>query len=437
MSYVLIVDGFSAGNLLAPEFKSRGLKTLHVQTTETIWPIVLPTFRPDDYEALFTYRGNVAQLLEELSPYRIGCVLPGTETGVELADTLAQALGVPNNGTALSEARRNKYLMVEACRAAGLEVAQQVRSSKLEEVLQWRRAHGLERVVLKPLKSAGTDSVSICSTENEIRKGFEAIFGTTNKIGIENTEVLAQEFLEGTEYFLNTVSNRGVHHFTEIWQYQKRSINGHSFVYDCNKLLPHDGEIPKALREYVSKVVTALGISYGPAHTEVILTSKGPRLVESGARLDGLSVPAVNTACIGYGPLDLTADLFSEPDTYLAKTSVPYPLLKHARTVYLTSYEEGTVRGIPGEETLRALPSFFQMRLRVKPGSPVKKTIDYFTAPGFLTLVHESAQVVEADYQRIREMEEKGWMFEIQASRLDAIGSARARQREAEAGPRV
>ena len=37
-------------------------------------------------------------------------------------------------------------------------------------------------------------------------------------------------------------------------------------------------------------MLDALGIRFGPAHTEVMLTATGPVLVESGARMHG-SVP--------------------------------------------------------------------------------------------------------------------------------------------------
>ncbi len=40
-------------------------------------------------------------------------ILPGAETGVDLADKLAARLGTRNNGEELTEARRNKFLMGE------------------------------------------------------------------------------------------------------------------------------------------------------------------------------------------------------------------------------------------------------------------------------------------------------------------------------------
>lgn len=411
---VIIVDGYSAGNLLAPEITGRGASAVHVQTTAEIWPVLRPSFHPEDYAQLYTYTGNLEALCEALSRHQPSACLAGTETGVELADRIAERLGLRGNGTQLSAARRNKYLMGEAVRAAGIAAVRQLLAVEAEQALQWKHSHHLDEVIVKPVHSAGTDSVSLCRSDDEVRVAFAKIFGTTNRLGIFNDAVLVQEVLRGTEYFLNTISCDGDAFFTEIWEYQKRNINQHDCVYDNNRLLPHDGEVPTKLRKYVLEVLRALGIRWGAAHTEVMLTERGPVLVELGARLDGLSVPAVNQAAIGFSALELLVDLYLDPAAYAKKTRNPFALKAQARTVYLTSYQAGTVVEIPGEKLLRALPGFFQLRLRAKPGSTLVPTVDYFTAPGFLTLIHPSAEQIETDLAAIRQWEKSQQIFRVE-----------------------
>lgn len=53
-------------------------------------------------------------------PFQITALLPGAETGVELADRLSFRMGLKSNGEEGSLARRNKYLMGEAVRNAGV-----------------------------------------------------------------------------------------------------------------------------------------------------------------------------------------------------------------------------------------------------------------------------------------------------------------------------
>ena len=60
-------------------------------------------------------------------------ILPGAETGVELAELLAAKYGTRNNGLLMVKERRNKYLMQEAIRAKGIRaVGQQLCRSEQE-----------------------------------------------------------------------------------------------------------------------------------------------------------------------------------------------------------------------------------------------------------------------------------------------------------------
>jgi hypothetical protein len=69
---------------------------------------------PDKAEAL---RHTMASITAQGSP--ILAIIPGAETGVELADKLADVYGTRCNGMDLSETRRNKHKMQEALAKEG------------------------------------------------------------------------------------------------------------------------------------------------------------------------------------------------------------------------------------------------------------------------------------------------------------------------------
>ena len=48
--------------------------------------------------------------------------------------------------------------------------------------------------------------------------------------------VLVQEWIEGVEYAVDTVSRDGEHKVTAMWRYDKRPVNGGPFVYFCTEL---------------------------------------------------------------------------------------------------------------------------------------------------------------------------------------------------------
>lgn len=66
----------------------------------------------------------------------------GAESGVELADRISERMGLRTNGIALSEARRNKYVMGETVRRAGVRAVKQLRSAEWREIEDWCKAWG-------------------------------------------------------------------------------------------------------------------------------------------------------------------------------------------------------------------------------------------------------------------------------------------------------
>ena len=74
----------------------------------------------------------------------------GCETGVMTADVLSESVGFRTNGAALSQARGNKFLMVEAVRRAGLRIPAQFLSDRWDELLAWVKGRSKWPVVVKP-----------------------------------------------------------------------------------------------------------------------------------------------------------------------------------------------------------------------------------------------------------------------------------------------
>ena len=67
------------------------------------------------------------------------------------------------------------------------------------------------KCVVKPNESAGTDSVFLCKTPEDVEKAFQRIHNHSNGLGHTNNGALCQEFLSGTEYVIDGVSRDGVY----------------------------------------------------------------------------------------------------------------------------------------------------------------------------------------------------------------------------------
>ena len=79
-------------------------------------------------------------------------------------------------------------------------------------------------------------------------------------MGLLNEGVLVQEFLDGIEYVVDSVSRDGVHKTTAVWEYDKRSINGANFVYFGMRIMDASEPVAKVLIDYSNSVLDALEI---------------------------------------------------------------------------------------------------------------------------------------------------------------------------------
>jgi hypothetical protein len=405
---VVIVEAYSSARHLPPLFHERGYDCVHVQSMPDMPPGDRAGFRPADFIANIVHDGDVAATAASVAAFAPTAMVAGVERAVPLADMLSEQLGLPTNGTASSLARRDKFRMIETVKRAGVPGLDQILAADLDTLLRW---HGGDerRVVLKPVSSAGNDGVRFCDDVTKVCEAFEELIGTTNVLGQPNQAVLAQEYLVGSEYIVNTVSAAGNHHVCDIWKMHHLSANGVDEVPAGAELMPRHGAEQDVLVEHTRLVLDALGIRNGPAHTELKLTPEGPRLIETGARLCGADVHVPAAAAIGESQLDWTVEACVNPERFAQRWQDSYRLVKHARIINLLSPVEGVLVGYPRLAEVRALRSFLDVVVRVTPGGRISRSVDDWTFPLRVYLAHEAESTVVRDALTVRYLDGKGF----------------------------
>lgn len=393
---VVMVDAYSPTVRLVRAFREAGCAVVRLQSTPEPPPFYRPGLILDELDGVLVHDGDVPTTVAAVAALRPTAVVAGGEMGVELADAVSEALGLPTNGTALSPARRDKHLQGETVRSAGLRATPQIRVDDEATLADWHAATG-GRVVVKPLRSAGNDGVRFCDTPAESVVALRALRGSTDLFGRVNDAVVAQAHLVGTEYVVNTVSRDGRHRVTDVWRYAKISANGVSDrVSGALSVAPDDAARP-ALVAYALAVLDALGVRHGPAHAEIMLTADGPCLVEVGVRLCGADTAYYAALSAGESQIEWTVDAYLHPERFLVRCDDPARPLGHAAMAFLTSPVAGTLRSYPLLPQVRALASFHDVQLAVRPGDPLPVTVDDTTEPMLVGLTHPSAAVVERD----------------------------------------
>lgn len=413
MKICIVVDGYNAGKQFAGAIRRRGFYPVHIQSTPKAFS-ALSKFEERDYEVSLVYQNDLDILIEEIHEIpkvsEIVCVIAGSEPGVILADVLSEKLGLATtNGTLLSNARRNKFEMLEAVSRAGLAVPAYTQLSDLQKILIWITEHTDYPVVLKPVDSAGTDGVSICHNELDVTAAFNEIIETKNVFETENTVVLVESFLEGDEYVVNSVSCNGKHKVSDIWVYRKNEVDGKK-IYDREELLDFEGALQSALVAYAHKVIDAVGIKFGPSHAEIIMTGEGPVLVEIAARISGATNMASSQECVGHDVVNLTIDSYTNFDYFMAAYHKPSKIIKYGMVVDFATKQEGIIIGERFTEKLSSMPSLKSMLVKKSSGDFLCKTKDLMSSPAKFHLVHESHEQIVMDYQLIQAVGANGFI---------------------------
>lgn len=403
-----VVDAYSTGRFLAPVLHRHGVATVHVQSTPEVPAHLRNVSRVRDFTESIVFRNDVPPVAARLARRGVTHVVAGTETGVTLADSLSAALGTPGHGASCPAARRDKELMAERLRQAGLDAPHGLTTRTEAGALAWLAHHDRWPVVLKPVDSAGGDNVQVCADRSAALNAFRRIMAARNIVGHRNRRVLLQEFLAGEELFVNTVSWAGRHHVAEIWKYLKRRTPDGAIIYDYEEPLPPDDRRAATVADYVVAVLDALEIRNGAAHTEVILTPRGPVLVDSGARLAGSVLPHVVSRCFGTSQVELLATAIAAPERFAESAGRAYRLGGHLRYVSLICPRDCVLGELAGLEQIKRLPTLADLVIAARPGDRMRRTTDSATSPGQVYLFGHPDDV-ERDYRRLRALEEGGF----------------------------
>ncbi|RLK24653.1 biotin carboxylase [Micromonospora sp. M71_S20] len=407
MPTIAIVDGYSAGSALSRALAERGVTCVHVRSAESLYDYYLKTFRPGDYAVDLGFVADEDSLVERLRALGTERVVAGTETGVVLADTLNHLLGTPGNDIATVTARRDKSAMAATVAATGLAVPAGRCFESVDEAVAWYADSLSGPAVVKPVDGAGTDNVRFCGSVDEVRLACATVLAASNLYGVPNRRVLVQERLVGTEFYVNTVSYAGTHRVAEIWRYTKRPGPGGGPIYDYEEPVDRGSALARQLREFVFGVLDALGIRSSAAHTELMLTDRGPVLIETGARLGGATLPDVVAKFCGVSQTFLQAQHLVDPAS-LDRFDDRTPGWAAVRNVSLINPAPVAAQAEDWCSRLSELPAVVAVAASCSPGAELPQTVDLFSSPGYLYLAAEDPTEVERDYQTLRRWEQHG-----------------------------
>jgi hypothetical protein len=404
--YAAIVDPVSTGQEYAEAFSAAGIAPIAVLSGSERLASARESWHPERFAHTLhidDFPGGPAELAARLRSFDPICLIPGSEVGVLLYEALV-TLVAPESGNVaeLADARRDKWAMAQALATSGVPRLRQICSADPAEIQAWIARERLAgaHLVVKPPKSAATDEVHIVPPGDGWRPLVDRLVGKVNLTGLVNEAVLVQEFADGPELLVDSYSVDGVHGLVDVCRYTKVRRGDRIGIYDRVDFLPPEHPHVRAVWPYVQDVLDAVGIRNGCGHSEVVLTSEGPRLLEVAERPAGGGHQLISKLATGDNHI-----LRTVAHRVHGRFEPGYQLVQHVRGVFLSAPIAGMLRNPEVFDQVDQVPTFYAKQLPHGAGDFVPQTVDLSNILGWVVLAGPYEAEIDADYRRIKAME--------------------------------
>lgn len=342
---------------------------------------------------------NINQAMALLKGLNVKALIPGSDSALRFIDELAERLGLVGNPWTTSISRYNKFELKKKLVACGVDATP---SALLTPINQAHLEPDLNfPLVIKPSQGSGSRNVKICHTLQDFKAACDSIANSKDgEISGEN-DIIAETYLEGTEYFITTANmgnnNRKMLCFA---QYEKLNKNGHASIYKNITSLPITGPLAEIAQHYAEQVNTAIEANYGINDIEIKIHDDRPLIIEQNGRLPGANVPMMIETCTGISCYRLNLEIYISGNARPIE-SVNY--FKHFCICCLISERNGKIDSLTGLDKLNTLSSFHSMDILSREGDYIPETIDFLSAWGFVYLINEDLNLLEADAAFVHE----------------------------------
>jgi biotin carboxylase len=380
-----------------PEDPLRAAKSLLCSTTVMAprVPCGLPLGLVDCFEKIrFRNPDTViesARALHATSPFH--AVVGYDDQVVPFVSRVAAALKLPGHPVEAADAARDKLMMKQRFVAAGLPIAPFHLAQNEDDAVSWANDNGYP-VVVKPIRGSASQGVIRANDEPTLRQAYRRLRRIVQDFGLDSgnrsdEEQLIESYLDGSEYSAELLVEQGQPRV--LCQFEKpQPLHGPYFeetIYVTPpRLTPAE---TSEIDQLAIRAVQALGLFQGLAHCEIRRSSRGPFVLEVGARLIGGACSRVFRQILGEDihPTVLRLALGES-------VRIPKRRLGAAGAMMLPIPRKGRVTAVNGLDAARSVPGIGEVILSVGPGDAIVPFPEQSCYIGFLTASGESTEDV-------------------------------------------
>ncbi|MER5357170.1 ATP-grasp domain-containing protein [Streptomyces sp. NPDC002785] len=278
---------------------------------------------------------------------------------LEAAALLNEEFGLPANRSDVVRTVNDKHRMRTATLGSACGSVAYGAVHSAEDLRSFAGRHGYP-FILKPVDGSASRGIVLVDHDVTLKDTARSVGET---VPSPASGWIAEEYLTGPEFSVETFSTDGTHHVLAVTE----KFKGDNFV-EVGHLVPArvTAADRTAMAAEVAALLDAVGLTEGPAHTEVVLTGRGPRVIETHSRPGGDGIVELVRLATGVDMQQLTFD-------WLAGKPVdprPSPVPRASATWFLTP-PEGTVTAVTGLDEALAQEGVTEGYTAIGPGDAV------------------------------------------------------------------
>ena len=256
---------------------------------------------------------------------------------------VAERLGLPGILYDTAVKATDKFEMIKAFKAHNVASPWFFTVDSLDELKQLENQLSFP-CIMKPTDNAGSHGVVLAHSFEDLLQSFEYSHASAR-----HGKVIIEEYLQGDEVSVEVMVVDGQ---VNILQITDKLTTGAPHFVEMGHSQPsqHPVAIQKAIKELAIQACLSVGINQGPAHVEMMVTKRGPVMIELGARMGGDYIAsALVPLSTGVDMVKATIDaaLGNQPDIGQS--------LHCASAIRYITAPEGIIKSITGVEEAKRL----------------------------------------------------------------------------------
>lgn len=275
MARVMLIAGGRWQTDLAKKIKKMGHWVLCTNLYENS-----PAFRYSDAYEIVDIKDKEKNL-EIAEKWCVDAVLSDqSDLAIPTVAYIAEKMKLPGIGTEIADICTDKSVMRRFCKKNNILIPDFTLCDSVDKAKQMLQKYG--KIVIKPIDSQSARGVFILDSFEEIERAFPIAMSYSNR----RKEILAEEYIEGTEFTIDGLVVNGSHfplcvsykdmHKKNTSVSMTQTYSNYSNIFDYDKL-----------RTQNKNLVEKISIPFGLTHTEYRFHNGNYYLIEIAARGGG------------------------------------------------------------------------------------------------------------------------------------------------------